>query len=289
MKSTASRRSCGRTAAPGSRPLPPTRRYCGRTAAPGSRPVPPAPCGRPSPAARRARRSAAASQTSPSPAARPTTRYPCPPVRRRAERPVSVGRSRSSYAAEVLELLSDDHRQPLPRPPLRRPPAGGRTPAPARHRRPARRHGDRPPGGGDRAGRRGPAAPRAQAGECVLGRPAALFRPSLRPVINATGVIIHTNLGRAPLSDDAIAAMAAVSRGYSHLELALEGGERGSRFAHLEGVLRQLTGAEAAIAVNNNASALLLALSALASDGEVVVSRGQAVEIGGGLPPPRAT
>jgi len=119
--------------------------------------------------------------------------------------------------------------------------------------------------------------------ESVLGLAEALFRPSLRPVINATGVIIHTNLGRAPLSDDAIAAMAAVSRGYSNLEFDLEGGERGSRFAHLEGVLRQLTGAEAAIAVNNNASALLLALSALASDGEVVVSRGQAVEIGGGF------
>ncbi|HLA18055.1 MAG TPA: L-seryl-tRNA(Sec) selenium transferase, partial [Dehalococcoidia bacterium] len=119
--------------------------------------------------------------------------------------------------------------------------------------------------------------------ESVLGLAEALFRPSLRAVINATGVIIHTNLGRAPLSDDAIAAMAAVSRGYSNLEFDLEGGERGSRFAHLEGVLRQLTGAEAAIAVNNNASALLLALSALASDGEVVVSRGQAVEIGGGF------
>jgi len=119
--------------------------------------------------------------------------------------------------------------------------------------------------------------------ESVLGLAAVLFRPSLRPVINATGVIIHTNLGRAPLSEDAIAAMAAVSRGYSNLEFDLEAGERGSRFVHLEGVLTQLTGAEAAIAVNNNASALLLALSALARDGEVIVSRGQAVEIGGGF------
>jgi len=119
--------------------------------------------------------------------------------------------------------------------------------------------------------------------ESVLGLAEALFRPSLRPVINATGVIIHTNLGRAPLSDEAIAAMAAVSRGYSNLEFGLDAGERGSRFVHLEGVLRQLTGAEAAIAVNNNASALLLALSALARDGEVIVSRGQAVEIGGGF------
>jgi len=119
--------------------------------------------------------------------------------------------------------------------------------------------------------------------ESVLGLAAALFRPSLRPVINATGVIIHTNLGRAPLSEEAIAAMAAVSRGYSNLEFDLEGGERGSRFVHLEGVLRQLTGAGAAIAVNNNASALLLVLSALACDREVIVSRGQAVEIGGGF------
>src|SRR3989304_3959657 len=119
--------------------------------------------------------------------------------------------------------------------------------------------------------------------ESVLGLAEALFRPSLRPVINATGVIIHTNLGRAPLSEDAIAAMAAVSRGYSNLEFDLEAGERGSPFVHLEGVLAQLTGAEAAIAVNNNASALVLTLSALARDGEVVVSRGQAVEIGGGF------
>jgi L-seryl-tRNA(Ser) seleniumtransferase len=110
-------------------------------------------------------------------------------------------------------------------------------------------------------------------------------------VINATGVIIHTNLGRAPLSVDAIAAMAAVSRGYSNLEFDLETGERGSRYAHLESVLQRLTGAEAAIAVNNNAAALLLALSAIARDPfdaaqggrEIIISRGQAVEIGGGF------
>jgi L-seryl-tRNA(Ser) seleniumtransferase len=119
--------------------------------------------------------------------------------------------------------------------------------------------------------------------EMVLGLAEAVFRPALRPVINATGVIIHTNLGRAPLSDDAIAAMAAVSRGYSNLEFELTSGERGSRYGHLEALLRQVTGAPAAIAVNNNASALLLALSALAADGEVVISRGQAVEIGGGF------
>ncbi len=119
--------------------------------------------------------------------------------------------------------------------------------------------------------------------ESVLGLAAAIFEPSLRPVINATGVIIHTNLGRAPLSDEATAAMAAVSRGYSNLEFDLEAGERGSRYTHLESVLTRLTGAEAAIAVNNNASALLLALSSLADDREVIISRGQAVEIGGGF------
>ena len=119
--------------------------------------------------------------------------------------------------------------------------------------------------------------------ESVLGLAAAVFEPSLRPVINATGVIIHTNLGRAPLSDEAIEAMAAVSRGYSNLEFDLEAGERGSRYTHLESVLTRLTGAESAIAVNNNASALLLTLSTLAHDHEVIISRGQAVEIGGGF------
>ena len=120
--------------------------------------------------------------------------------------------------------------------------------------------------------------------ESVLGLAATVLEPSLRPVINATGVIIHTNLGRAPLSDEAIAAMAAVSRGYSNLEFDLEAGERGSRYDAPGGGAAQLTGAEAAIAVNNNASALLLALSALCVRGrEVIISRGQAVEIGGGF------
>jgi len=118
--------------------------------------------------------------------------------------------------------------------------------------------------------------------EAVLARAAGL-EPSLRRAINATGVIIHTNLGRAPLSDAAIAAMAEVSRGYSNLEFDLEAGMRGSRYVHLVATLRRLTGAEDAIAVNNNASALLLALSALARGGEVVISRGQLVEIGGGF------
>ncbi len=128
-----------------------------------------------------------------------------------------------------------------------------------------------------------PAPGEEQIVETVLGLADTLFRPSLRPVINATGVIIHTNLGRAPLSDDAIAAMGAVARGYSNLEFDLPAGERGSRHLHLEDLLRQVTGAPAAIAVNNNASALLLALSALAGAGEVIISRGQAVEIGGGF------
>jgi L-seryl-tRNA(Ser) seleniumtransferase len=105
---------------------------------------------------------------------------------------------------------------------------------------------------------------------------------SLRPVLNATGVIVHTNLGRAPLPAAAGEALAAAARGYANLEYDLQAGERGSRQAHVEGLLRELTGAEAALAVNNGAAAVLLAAAALAGDGrEVVVSRGQLVEIGG--------
>jgi L-seryl-tRNA(Ser) seleniumtransferase len=107
--------------------------------------------------------------------------------------------------------------------------------------------------------------------------------PSLRAVVNATGVILHTNLGRAPLSTAAVMAMSIVASSYSNLELDLESGERGSRATHLRSVLQEVTGAEDGFAVNNNASALLLALSALAAGREVVVSRGQAVEIGGGF------
>ena len=107
-----------------------------------------------------------------------------------------------------------------------------------------------------------------------------LVSPSPRPVINATGVVIHTNLGRAPLSKAAMAAADAVARGYSDLEIDLATGRRGSRQAHLQSLLRQITGAEAALVVNNNASALLLGLSALAAGREVIVSRGEAVEIG---------
>jgi L-seryl-tRNA(Ser) seleniumtransferase len=119
--------------------------------------------------------------------------------------------------------------------------------------------------------------------EAAAERAYASLRASLRPVINATGVIIHTNLGRAPLSDAALAAMTAVGRGYSNLEYELEAGERGSRYDHLEALLCRVTGAEAAITVNNNAAALLLTLSALAQGREVVISRGQLVEIGGGF------
>jgi len=107
--------------------------------------------------------------------------------------------------------------------------------------------------------------------------------PSLRPVVNATGVILHTNLGRAPLSREATAAMDTVARGYSNLEFNLESGTRGSRQVHVASLLCELTGAEAALVVNNNASAVLLGLTALAKRKEVIVSRGQAVEIGGGF------
>ena len=104
-----------------------------------------------------------------------------------------------------------------------------------------------------------------------------------RPVINATGVVLHTNLGRAPLSADAVEAMTVAARGYSDLELELESGERGSRQAYVASLLCQITGAEAALVVNNNASAVALGLAAIAQSKEVVVSRGEAVEIGGGF------
>jgi L-seryl-tRNA(Ser) seleniumtransferase len=115
----------------------------------------------------------------------------------------------------------------------------------------------------------------------AASRAAALERGSLRSVINATGVVLHTNLGRAPLAADATAAAAEIAGGYSNLELRLADGERGSRHDHVEGLLRDLTGAEAATVVNNNAAAVLLALTAIAAGGEVVISRGQLVEIGG--------
>jgi len=117
----------------------------------------------------------------------------------------------------------------------------------------------------------------------VRQRVEALDRPTLRPVVNATGVIIHTNLGRAPLSDDALKAMAWVGAGYSNLEYDVQAGERGSRYVHAAELLRRLTGAEDALLVNNNAAALLLVLTTLARGREVILSRGQLVEIGGGF------
>jgi L-seryl-tRNA(Ser) seleniumtransferase len=115
----------------------------------------------------------------------------------------------------------------------------------------------------------------------ALARAQADDRARLRRVINASGVIVHTNLGRAPLAPAALDAVRDAAAGYSNLEYDLERGERGSRHSHVEGLLRELTGAEAAIAVNNCASAVLLAAAALAGGRELVVSRGQLVEIGG--------
>jgi L-seryl-tRNA(Ser) seleniumtransferase len=112
---------------------------------------------------------------------------------------------------------------------------------------------------------------------------AAVRRPSLRRVLNATGVIVHTNLGRAPLAAEALARVAEVGRGYSNLEYSLAEGTRGSRQDHVAGILRRLTGAEAALVVNNNAAAVLLALAALAEGREVLVSRGELIEIGDGF------
>jgi L-seryl-tRNA(Ser) seleniumtransferase len=111
----------------------------------------------------------------------------------------------------------------------------------------------------------------------------AQFRGSLRPVINATGVIIHTNLGRAPLPASAVQRVTEVATGYSNLEYDLVSGRRGSRSVHAEGLLTALTGAEAAVVVNNNAAATLLMLAALARGREVLISRGELVEIGGGF------
>src|SRR5437016_5493208 len=111
----------------------------------------------------------------------------------------------------------------------------------------------------------------------------SLRAPSLRRVLNATGVIVHTNLGRAPLADEALAQVVEAARGYSNLEFDLRGGVRGSRQDHVAAILRRLTGAEAALVVNNNAAAVLLALAALAEGREVVVSRGELIEIGDGF------
>ena len=111
----------------------------------------------------------------------------------------------------------------------------------------------------------------------------AWTQPTLYPVINATGVILHTNLGRAPLSPATIAAMDSVARNYSTLEFDMQTGKRGSRLIHAENIIKRITGAEAAIVVNNNASAVMLILSALANRRRVVIARSQLIEIGGGF------
>lgn len=128
--------------------------------------------------------------------------------------------------------------------------------------------------------------PAATVEELVTGMVSTLeaqVEPSLRRVINASGVLLQTNLGRAPLSDAAIAAMAAVGGGYSNLEFRLDAGARGGRHDHAGKLLREVTGAEDAMVVNNNAAALFFVLSAFCRGQEVIVSRGQAVEIGGGF------
>ncbi|MGD0612751.1 MAG: L-seryl-tRNA(Sec) selenium transferase [Anaerolineales bacterium] len=121
----------------------------------------------------------------------------------------------------------------------------------------------------------------------ILERAQARLRswtmPTLIPVINASGVILHTNLGRAPLSTATLQYMDAIGRGYSNLELDLGTGKRGSRLVHAETLLKRLTGAEAALVVNNNAAAVLLVLSALAKGKRVIIARSQLIEIGGGF------
>ena len=108
-------------------------------------------------------------------------------------------------------------------------------------------------------------------------------RPALRRVLNATGIIVHTNLGRAPLAAAALERVVEATRGYSNLEYDLAEGRRGSRQDHVAAILQRLTGAEAAIVVNNNAGALLLTLAALAEGRDVIVSRGELIEIGDGF------
>jgi L-seryl-tRNA(Ser) seleniumtransferase len=119
--------------------------------------------------------------------------------------------------------------------------------------------------------------------ELALAELAEARSPSLRQVLNATGVIVHTNLGRAPLPDQALRRVAEIGGGYSNLEYDVGAGARGSRQSHLADLLRRLTGAEAALVVNNNAAAVLLALAALAEGRDVLVSRGELIEIGDGF------
>jgi L-seryl-tRNA(Ser) seleniumtransferase len=120
-------------------------------------------------------------------------------------------------------------------------------------------------------------------GERALHELASARAPSLRRALNATGVIVHTNLGRAPLSEAALERALEVGRSYSNLEYDVSAGARGSRQDHVAGILRRLTGAESALVVNNNAAAVMLALAALAEGREVLVSRGELIEIGDGF------
>jgi L-seryl-tRNA(Ser) seleniumtransferase len=115
----------------------------------------------------------------------------------------------------------------------------------------------------------------------IIERLSALSEPSFRHVINATGVIVHTNLGRSPLSKRVIARLGELAGGYSNLEYDLDAGTRGSRYVHVEDILTELTGAEAAMIVNNNAAAVLIALNTIAKDKEVIIARSELVEIGG--------
>ena len=121
----------------------------------------------------------------------------------------------------------------------------------------------------------------ATVAEAAANRCRMLLQPSLRKVINATGTLLHTNLGRAPLASQALRAIRDVSEGYSNLEFELDSGCRGYRYSHVESLLARLTGAEAALVVNNNSGAVLLALTALGRGREAIVSRGELVEIGG--------
>ena len=117
--------------------------------------------------------------------------------------------------------------------------------------------------------------------EHIIEHAEKLLAPNMKKIVNATGTILHTNLGRAPISKKHMEHIAEIATGYSNLEYNLEAGKRGERYAHFEELLCKITGAEAAMAVNNNAAAVMLILSSLGKGGEVIVSRGELVEIGG--------